>query len=270
MSDPRIEQVRVGELPPELMDAATMYSVTLVGVRREIECTHFGSGTFVKTGGRHFILTANHCAKPLFEYERFGLPIRFGDMPLMIEKIPPIYIGSRTSDEWGPDLAFIPLDPVDVSTIHASSNKTFYNLDKYQEEMLARESPIDNHLWAVVGSPFDECNFENPPQYEFMRRTITLNVERARTRDGLDYLEVKVPTDGISSTFFKGISGGGLWHADVHRDDNGTYRLFYTPRLEGVAFYRTNPEGDIIRIRFHGRRSIYEYALGFLRSQLAE
>jgi hypothetical protein len=86
--DSNLEQVRVGEIPPELMEDPPMYSVTLVGIRQEIECVHCGSGTFVKTGDRHFILTANHCAKPLFELERFGLPIRLGDKPLMIEKIP--------------------------------------------------------------------------------------------------------------------------------------------------------------------------------------
>ena len=53
-----------------------MYSVTLAGIRDEVETVHCGSGTLIVTGHRHFILTASHCAKPLFELERFGLPIR--------------------------------------------------------------------------------------------------------------------------------------------------------------------------------------------------
>ena len=74
----------------------------------------------------------------------------------------------------------------------------------------------------------------------------------------------------ITSSFFEGVSGGGLWQADVKRDTNGEYSLCQKPRLEGVAFYRTDPVNDAIHIRFHGRRSIYKHALAVLRAELAK
>jgi hypothetical protein len=269
--DPSLEQARIGELPAELMDGPPMYSLTLAGIRRKLESIHCGSGTLVKAGDRHFILTASHCIKPLFESDQIGLPIRLGDRPLLIQKLPPIHVGIPACQDWGPDLAFIPLDPIDVANIHNSSNKTFYNLDIHQEEMLSGQPKIDYHLWAVVGSPFDECDFSHPPRYEFMRNTFNVAIEKTITNHDFDYLEVRIPLTDYPSTYLQGVSGGGLWHAEVERDKfTRAVRLLTAPRLEGVAFLRTVKQEDgFPRIRFHGRRSIYQHGLSAIRSHFA-
>jgi hypothetical protein len=244
-----------------------------VGIEPENRIRHCGSGTLVKSSDRHFILTAHHCAEPLYECERIGLPIRFEGRPFIIQKLPPIYIGQRITEEWGPDLAFIPVDPIDARNIHDSSNKTFYNLDKVEEEMLAGNARTDRHLWSVVGSPISESDIGGPVRYEFKRNTYSAAIESTTNRDAFDYLEARASLGGqnLTSNFMKGVSGGGVWYASLGRNEAGSFVLTEKPHLEGVAFYRTDPDpaGELLRIRCHGRRSIYEQGLTELRSELA-
>jgi hypothetical protein len=266
--------VELGEIPPELMDEPAIYSVTLIGVDSGLErdsVIHCGSGTLVKSGDHYYILTANHCAEPLYACERIGLPIRSGGRPFYIQKLPPIYIGQRITDEWGPDLAFIPINVVDANNINDSSNKTFYNLDRQEAEMLVGSPETEKHLWAVVGSPISESNVEGPIRYEFKRNTYTAAIESTTTRGDYDYFEVRASLveKQVDNTFLKGVSGGGVWYANLGLDENGSFALTEKPCLEGVAFYRTAPVGEFLRIRCHGRRSIYEQGLTELRAELA-
>ena len=54
------------------------------------------------------------------------------------------------------------------------------------------------------------------------------------------------------------VSGGGLWYADLCKRADGSFVLFEKAQLEGVAFYLTAREGDYVRLRCHGRASIYD------------
>jgi hypothetical protein len=255
--------VTLGEIPCEIMDQPATYSVTLVGVEQQNKLAHCGTGTLVTFHNQYFILTCNHCAQPFFKSDRIGLPIRIGGWPLFIQKLPPIYIGQYTTKEWGQDLAFIPVASLDAAIIRNSSNKTFYNLQNHQDEMLRTQPRTDSLLWAIVGSPISESNIEGPIEFHFMRKTYTGTIESSPTRDDFDYHEIRASLAGQNAddTFMKGVSGGGLWYANLGKHEDGSFILTERPRLEGVAFYRTNQDGDYVRIRCHGRRSIYQHAL---------
>ncbi|MEK6303318.1 MAG: hypothetical protein AABO41_21625 [Acidobacteriota bacterium] len=265
--------VALSDVPPELMDKPAIYSVTLVGIDPGNNFRHCGSGTLVKSGDQHFVLTAQHCAEPLCKYESIGFPIGLQGSPFIVQKLPPIYVGERTTDEWGPDLAFLPIHPVDVKHIHDNSNKTFFNLDRYEDEMLAGSAKTNRHLWAVVGSPISESNIEGPESYHFKRNTYSADIKSIARAGPFDYLEARASLAGepLTPDFLKGLSGGGVWYANLGQREDGNYDLTEDPRLEGVAFYRTESDeaGTFVKLRCHGRRSVYQQGLTELRAELA-
>src|SRR4051812_11880574 len=121
------KEIKFGEIPEQLMEGVHDYSIILFGYQGPSTMpVHSGTGTLVKFGEAHFILTARHCAERLTEYNQICLPIRPNSPPLVIQMLDPIYIGDRKIDEWGPDLAFVPIHPVDVKSINAVSHKIFY------------------------------------------------------------------------------------------------------------------------------------------------
>jgi hypothetical protein len=69
---------------------------------------------------------------------------------------------------------------------------------------------------------------------------------------------------------FGGVSGGGFWHFDVARYPNDKFEAARF-HLSGVAFYQLpGSEADIVTVRYHGPRSIYEIFLPQVRKWLAE
>jgi hypothetical protein len=224
--------------------------------------SHCGTGTLVKSGNEHFILTAAHCAERLAEYDEIGLPIRFRGDPFLVQRMSPIYVGERKSNEWGPDLAFMPIHPVDVANINANSNKIFYDLDRYVPGILREEHKIDNSLWAVVGTPVVLSRLQDPKRLEFTLMAFKVGVESPITKESFDYIDIRVALDGKNALpTFEGVSGGGLWQAEVGRNEDGSLTLVGPRMLVGCAFYQTDPRGLYRYIRCHGPRSIYKHGV---------
>lgn len=243
------------------------YSIILFGYLGPTDIpVHSGTGTLVKLGEEHFILTAHHCAERLVEYGQICIPVRPGTPPLVIQRLNPIYIGERKDDQWGPDLAFLPIHPVDVKNINAFSHKIFYNLTRFEANILQEEPKIRSNIWAVVGSPA-LLNRVNPPlDVQLQLMAYKVRVESPITKDGFDYINIRVPLDGENTlSSFQGLSGGGLWQAGIERDGDGSLSLVGSHRLVGCAFYQTGAEGKYRYIRCHGWRSIYEQGISKLR-----
>jgi hypothetical protein len=261
----RYSSIPRDQIPVELMKETPSSSVTLVGLRHNSAPIHCGSGTLVRVENQYYILTAAHCARPLDKCDEIGIPIRRDGYPFRLPVIDPIYIGEWMSEEWGPDLAFLPIPAVKARDIIDVSNKLFYNLDRYEEEMLGGEPRIEYGLWIVIGTPAFTSNIEDPKKLEFTQMNYSAGVEQPIIKDGFDYIEVRVTLDCKDvPPNFKGVSGGGLWHAEIGRKPDGSFTLIGKPRLEGCAFYETPPKGEFVYIRCHGRRSIYERGLAKL------
>lgn len=241
--------------------------MTLIGFRNNSDFTHYGTGTLIKSGRQHFIFTAAHCAERLADYDEIGLPIRLSGYPLIIKRMTPIYVSERKTDDWGPDLAFLPIHQIDVENISANSNKVFYNFDRHADEILQEGPRIENSLWAVVGTPAVLSNLSDPNKAEFTIMAYQVGIRPPITRDNFDYIHIRVALDGKNALpTFGGLSGGGLWHADIQHKEDGSVTIVGQRRLVGCAFYQTKAEGGFRYIRCHGPRSIYEYGLSKLKS----
>ena len=264
---PGRKEIKFDEIPEELNGGIHDYSVILFGYQNPTTMpVHSGSGTLVKSGEAYFILTARHCAERLVEYNRIGITLRPDGPPLPIQILNPIYIGERIDDAWGPDLAFIPIHPIDVNSINAISFKKFYNLNKYEADILREEPEIRNHLWAVVGSPA-LLNTVTPPRLmDLLLMGYKVRVTPPVIKDSFDYIDIRVSLDHKNALpSFQGLSGGGLWQAKIKRQGDGSIVLVGSHRLVGCAFYETEAQGKYRYIRCHGWRSIYELGLPKLR-----
>lgn len=254
------------EFRKELFTVLLHYSVTLIGLRGDVGYSLCGSGTLIQSGGQHFVLTAAHCARELAKCDEIGLGIvELFDLPhRFVIPNPPLAIvvpnEGEFGDEWGPDLAFLPLPTDKVGDLKA--RKSFCNLDACKETMLKTAPDTDHRgYWAFVGTPAATSNLENPRR-PHLSLTVhwTLDDIHQQTKSNFDYLDIDVP-----NLDFRGVSGGGLWRIDLGRYTDGGWAMVGSPALEGCAFYQTKPQGDRRLVRCHGRRSIYQHGLTALR-----
>ncbi len=254
--------IQLTEFPLKLMNKLFEYSITLIGVRREgREAAHCGSGTLVRSGERCFILTAAHCAEAIISYQRIGIPLTNRETRFSIGILNPIFASRRESEEWGPDLAFLPIHPIDVDSLLNTANKKFYNLDRNRKTMLAEGPQIESGVWSLVGAPDLLSDRDYPGKVIPKSMAYSVGVEPPSTRNDFDYIQIRVALDGQNALpTFQGVSGGGLWRSEVGRGENGKSELVKVT-LEGCAFYETSAQGEYRFIRCHGRRSIYEKGL---------
>lgn len=261
------KEIKFDEIPEKLMEGVHDHSTILFGYRNPTTMpVHSGTGTLVKLGQEHFILTAHHCAERLVEYDQFCIPVRPNGPPLVMRMLGPIYVGERKDNKWGPDLAFLPIHPVDVKSINAFSHKIFYNLNRFEPDVLREGPKIRSSIWAVVGSPALLNKVSPPREMELQLMAYKVRVERPLTKDEFDYIDIRVTLGGRNALpSFQGLSGGGLWQAEIERQGDGSLALVGSHRLVGCAFYETEAQGQYRYIRCHGWRSIYERGLSKLR-----
>lgn len=271
------EAIDPRDIPLDLMEGLYAYSVGLIGVRLRSKPPHSGSGTLVKSveqlcgsgtlvrsGDQHFVLTAAHCAKQLVKWDEIGLVLTSNPTAFTIPVSGATFIGEWRSEDWGPDLAFLPIPPDKVGGINAYTNKLFWNLDRHKAEMLKEGPKFQNGLWALLGMP-DVYSIAHAHTQELKLMAYSVNVVGPITSGEFDYVHVPMPGSEMPQTF-KGVSGGGLWQAEIERRQDGSLALMGSPRLEGCAFYEIPLQANCVVIRCHGRRSIYHHGLGALRS----
>jgi hypothetical protein len=267
--DPSPFEITETLLEDEILPRVLTFSTSLLATteRTETDATPCGSGTFVATGGRRCLLTAEHVWRRVQRYGPWLLLTldhsvsASREHPLAVDVQfmgPPRYITTRASDEWGPDLALLHLP--DLYAEKAQEAKAFYNLDARREAALASDVSHTTGLWAVLGAPAEHSSVE--PEGRVMQTYVFgSTIKRATVRDGFDYLDLTIKgrmKPALRS--FGGVSGAGLWRCNLRRSPTGTVESDQ-PALEGVAFYeRLDREGRGF-IRCHGRASIYRRAL---------
>jgi hypothetical protein len=248
------------EIPESVREGIHDHSIVLFGyLNLPAMPVHSGTGTLVTSGGKPYILTAHHCAQRLTEYDRICLPVRPGCPPLIIRRLDPIYVDEPKEQGWGPDLAFLPIHPIDVNNLKAFSHKIFYNLDRSGPSILRDPPKRANGMWSVLGAPAMLSKLKAPRELEIPLMAYKVTVKFPVENDGFDFMEICVPLDSANALpTFQGLSGGGLWHTEVARHADGTFSVIGSHRLVGCAFYETDAKRKYRYIRCHGWRSIYE------------
>lgn len=251
----------------ELLPALLRYSTTLIRLLDGKLDTHC-SGTLVEFGGRHFVLTAGHCASELNRCREIGLCLVLDNQSSNKHHFefprtgPAVVIYEVKNRQWGPDLALIPIPESRVGALTAYSLNSFYNLEKHQRTMLKAAANLRRGFWAFLGVPVLTSKREGSrPTFGMTLNWSPVSNLRARTKGQFDYLDVIIPETAVNlPKHFQGVSGGGLFRIDIEESEGGKLRMGGPPVLEGVAFYES-PENQERFVRFHGRRSIYKYLL---------
>jgi hypothetical protein len=223
-----------------------------------------GSGTFVRVDDVYGLLTAYHVAANFEGDCSLGLALSPTEDNFKIHRrfLRVIEIGRPTTDEYGPDLAFIVFNDADCSEI--ASHKEFYPLSQNKDESLSYPPALDIGFWAACGAPQERIALENSESKYSSVVSIQLycgfgRAEREYIKGEYDYFEMDADythaTDAPSS--FKGMSGGGLWQIPITITNNRNI-IVNRYLLSGVTFWQSNQPEQKRFLRFHGRKSIYK------------
>jgi hypothetical protein len=270
----KIEKIQIKDLPQELFeeieDKIKPYVIGLLGVNVNTsgeEAELVGSGTLVQVANKYGILTARHVTQELKKFHKVGLNLgtfvhRFA---IDIAFLPIVDIGSRVGDDIGPDLAVIILPEIHEGTIKAK--KSFWNLSYYgktiSSEPLVKD--LSTHLWIVCGFVGVWTRNEGPTDgFDKTKNCCCLcgftGAEEYWTQRGFDYLKLSVLYENTADLplTFGGVSGGGIWKAELSRSNDGKISCSKDPLFLGVAFRQTPIQNSLRSIIDHGWRSIYE------------
>src|SRR6266446_4056658 len=181
---------------------------------------------------------------------------------------------SRTSNDYGPDLAFIALP--EASFLHElRARKSFYNLTVKTAER--KTSALDDvGFFALCGFPAVR-DFTEAPSLGFTTvnglygYAMFTGPDNYRERDGWDYYEMGVSQKSANEfeRTFGGVSGGAVWRVEMQRRDDAQPGSEYVSRmtLAGVAFYEMDDRDQKgFFIRSHGPCSIYDKLINLVRT----
>jgi hypothetical protein len=268
------EYLRVGDIPTDFQYVVARefvpYSVGMgwVSLQNMHTFTPFGSGTLVSKNGTVGILTARHCVKQM-KHESVGhdcVVLLLRDSRTVY--LPPEFLiehrlTSPVSEEYGPDLDFIEIAPCSQrQTILAIAS--VWSLDR-DFNLLSKEFSAEGTLLAALGYPEERCK-TMPIQNGFRRVAYNLIcnhvVEKGDVteQDGWDYIQSKCfyCDENDLPQSFGGTSGGGIWAAQVLKDQASGRFSVGKSALVGVSFYQTKLANNIRYVRGHFIKSIYD------------
>lgn len=275
------EQVAIGDLPQELTmrikDEVARYSTILIGVNQERNAqtaNMIGSGTFVQYGKIYGILTANHVtSSSAFRHaDRIGLHLMTETthhFSIPTANLRTITVGEPASGKYGPDISVIILPLSEVPAIKAK--KVFWNLDKYQVEILQGQRDISDGPWVLCGCPDTYTQraqkldgFDHVIQHRAF--AWLSGIAKEWTEHRFDYLDYHVAYDesGDVPKSFGGVSGGGLWQVRLVQNNAGDI-AHENLILSGVAFCESDIVDNQRMITCHGRSSVYRNVVEALR-----
>jgi hypothetical protein len=156
--DSMTTNISLGELPQVLIDAIvqhlTDYSVGFVRVEDTPTgetASLLGSGTLVSAGSKRAVLTAHHVVSILPKTGCLGLILKASQHRDTVDTQGLTYlkIAQGQTDAEGPDLGAVLLAPTIATAIAA--HKTFYDLERYREQMLSAPPHLHDGPWFVNG-----------------------------------------------------------------------------------------------------------------------
>jgi len=264
------------EVPAYIKEAGTRemsnYTVSFVLRQRLI-----GSGTLVRVGNNHGILTAAHVARIVEDADQaIGVNIANHPHGFFIPRqcFEHVVVGATgtldTAD--GPDLSILRiLDVNDLATI--KSKKSFYPLDRSSLSEFWNTLPINEMLWHLVGAPDERSRSEGVfgtqdhilAVKHFLGEATYKNRE---IRGEFDFVTLRLLAGQyLFPSDYGGVSGGGVWWLPLVMDpDVGVSTMHYeAPILAGVPFYQREIKDGEREIVCHGPESIYVRAAAKLR-----
>jgi hypothetical protein len=263
-----MELIAPSQIPQEVIESIACHLVNFsLGFVKVEQTPHgesailAGSGTLVKVGQMHAILTAHHVITELPRRGSLGFVLYGHRARFVVEaqSLQFIEVARGTVDRDGPDIGAVILSPEIAGSLGAK--KCFFNL---QNPAMSDSPPSLNHgIWALLGFVAEKTTQgAGMGRYHMLMRfvevVLTGDVGQSYAKDGHDYLDFTFELGGSAvPRDLKGMSGGGLWQVSLKRDAKGqlTHKQAF---LSGVAFYQRQIEGNHSEIRCHGRRSIYD------------
>jgi len=254
--------------------------VRLEGAPVPTDAESGGSGTLIEIDGNHAILSADHVLEPLVRKKEFGLivPDRMGSgspqpIPAVVKTAltKKIQIGKRKVDGEGPDLAVLFL--YDLGLVGSlKAKKSFHNLPRNREQILAKPHPINDGVWLLLGFAKEWKREVTAPDrrlekyVEFNGKILEIGITKEYVLEEFDYLAIKTkyPLSPDTPASFKGYSGGGVWQVLFGEGENGE-PVITDHVLSGVAFSQSLPVDGVRTVTCHGRQSIYRNAIDRVR-----
>jgi hypothetical protein len=214
-----------------------------------------GTGTFVRIGSIHGILTCAHVLDAIAKNEKIIdlaiFPVRKENrfIQLNIEHCDYIKFGPSNNQD-GPDLCFIRLPiPFFDSIGHLVSVK---NLEVGRNHAFARAEPSEESVTVVAGMIYEWTPEVQQADQFVVRALVSVGqIEEKMKIADYDLFRFRpVPDKNFHApSSYAGTSGGGLWRIYPKPDDGGEVAF----RLIGVAFYETADR----QIICHGQASVY-------------
>jgi hypothetical protein len=260
-----------GEIDQFLMDFST--PLILDGVPA-------GSGTFIKCGTLHGILTAYHVVhnpkykSRVFDFsaksaQQLGLTVtnrRSHAFAIPMSYLSCVDIGKPRQKDSGPDLSVIILPEVRARDI--AFRKSFTDISLKRRERMAKCDAADGG-WCAIGFP---QQYTRPHESSDATRrvtyipSLTLYTGKPRKSDefGFDFLRLNVTHSQMHGNVdpplsYGGMSGGGVWKVRVRKDaKTSVWSLDVRGTiLAGVIvcqrFVKNRPKS----LQCHGWKSIY-------------
>jgi hypothetical protein len=250
-----------------IIDRIREYSIgfTLTNARdRERRVDLLGSGTLVCIGDRPAILTAHHVAVKIPDSGRVGVLIDSSPQPQSLDRrgLDVLKIARGKKDSAGPDLAAVLLSEPIASSLRA--RKRFFDLDRHREASLTSPPRGEEGMWIVNGFLDERTKREKMPGYfriAFHNQSGMGIAESQPVVGRYDYFFIPIDEpDRVSFPHrLNGMSGGGLWHAQLVRNKEGKLSA-RPPILQGVNFYQVPTTPTRCGLRCHGPQSVYKVA----------
>lgn len=258
------------DFPPEFLEALAYehrhFVVLLFRVAPATMPEYIGSGTLVTVDGEYFILTAEHVHEALDKAPCLGISHTDGmNLDVFRTDLFRVFVPEpRASDDWGPDLALMRLPDHLLPKLKAE--KAFHDLTKVLDRCEREALQADHGFWFFLGTPKELCVFDKDGALLKVMAYVSAGPEphEIHRRGQYDYYDLRVNRREIQNLpdSHGGVSGGGLWRVEIHRDGERSFR-WTGRRFEGVVFYEENPAEQVGFVRAHGRDSIRALVLAF-------
>lgn len=260
-------------MPQETVDEATrliaQYSTAFI-----LDNSLVGSGTFIRCGEMHGILTAHHVPHNAKDHSKKfdcspgskqSLGIIVADFAhrfeIKMQYLEVLDVGVPESEESGPDISVVILPNTNLGEIKA--RKAFYDI-AFKRDLKLAKAITDEGLWVVCGVPaeFQKEEFTSSG----FDKVIVLpgicgctGVEKRFERGSFDYVDVGVKYTSTNNQphSFGGCSGGGLWKTQLTEKADAKI-ICGEPVLAGVLFYQSPTENNFKHIRAHGGKTVYD------------
>ncbi len=237
-----------------------------------------GSGTLVRVGKLHGILTAAHVWRVVRDLRVVGIylyPPRKAEVHSITEEVElldAVTFESGNDDALGPDVAFVRLRESKAASIE--KHGTFLSLEK--DEQRARAGAPDGAIACDVVVGGVEALGQKINEFEGRKLVVQKSLAHAGYaqalddgRDGFDRLEFTPEPDAdfVPPHSYGGMSGGGCFRVYFPRQEDGVEFEPLAFHLLGVAFFETKLEGKADKIICHGRRSLTDKLIPVVRAR---